>query len=130
MWSLSQILQYFKLKNLSIILVSKISSLFDKLERREERSTQDNSFLYKCQLQVSPSIKQNKYCFTELNGIINQVVFYNFMIGLEFYKLNEIIEDLSSKIPSYQYLRSQFNIEPNSNSSEPRLGLRIARVAC
>ena len=46
------------------------------------------------------------------------------------FKLNEIIEDPSSKIPSYlyQYLRSKFNIEPNSNSSESWLGLRICHT--
>ena len=53
--------QNLKLENLKVLFffLENIIFIWQVREEREERSTQDNSFLYKCQFQVSPSIKIN-----------------------------------------------------------------------
>ena len=122
MWSLSQTLhKTLNWRNSDLSIFQNI--IWQVRKEGEERSTQDNSFLYKCQLQVSPTIKQNKY-FLENKTQLWTRLFFTILWLDWIFKLNEIIEE---KIPSsrYQYLRSKFNIEPNSNSSESRLGLRI-----
>ena len=131
MWSLSQTLH--KTLNWRISDLSIFKNIIWQVRKEgEERSTQDNSFLYKCQLQVSPSIKQNKY-FLE-NKTQLQTRLFSTILWLDWiFKLNEIIEDPARKIPStrYQYLRSKFNIEPNSRIPLS-LGLdcKFATLAC
>ena len=111
-------------------IFSKISSLFDKLERKEKRDPLKiipffTSVSSKCH-QVSKKINivlENK------TGL--KMKLFSTILWLDWsFKLNEIIEDPSSKIPSYlyQYLRSKCNIEPNSKSSESWLGLQICHT--